>query len=189
MKQERQGSGAGSERVAGREGRILVPGEPMVDLICAEGVFEPLLEAIAHPVHQPRHRRIFGRWHGDLCEGKVLVGSREVYFSLHRLNGDELPRGPKVLVIRESSNGRLSMKPVVCDSAGTLALHLSVRHCETRWSGLASQLVSLFLVHGRGWRDSSGNFFPEPYGPKPNGTPKKRNRKPRRRHRHGSFIR
>lgn len=189
MQQEQQGPGAGFVDPYDRPSGMLIPGEPLVDLICADGpVMERLLEEIAHPFSQPsRHKRRFGDWCDGLCEGAVLTEGREIPLSLRRLNGGEGPKGPRVLVMRDSPNNRLTMKPVVHDSAGTLALQLSARRCERRLPSIASQVVALFLVHGRGWKDSGGNFFHEPYGSKPNGARKKRNREPRRRH--GSFLR
>ena len=154
------------------------------------GICEQILEEFAHPKNNPlKHRREFGNWISNVCQGAVLRSSGELAnLTLVRYGTrkefDWFMRGEeRVLVIEEVVGERCEFKPMNRD--GFLTIQIGRLVLPSRIPSLANQISAMYLDHGNGWKDRAGQTFQSPHGHDPSRR-KKKNREGSRRGRRQS---
>lgn len=141
----------------------IIPGEQIISVISAMsgGFGEEILREIAHPKRQPENGRHFDEWQGGSCSGFVIIKEtgekRDVLLRIGEKDGLFLSEnGHNKLSFKHECDGDVCMIPIVRNKHRKGRLHL----VDT----IANNIVGIWVIHGKKWRDRSKTWHPWPYG-------------------------
>lgn len=159
----------------------ITPGEQTVNVISAAsgGIAEQILRAIAHPEINPGNKRHFGNWNDGTCHGFVHVYSnrekRPLTLKIGSTEGLFLDDGGETFDFTQFKI-RFSLRDVIDETTVLLPIGKGSARSEERTKSIRSEnsrlpldvvanaIVGTWIIHGRNWKDRSGNHFFWPYG-------------------------